>query len=81
MRDIVRRSTVVLALAAVFFTSMAQAMEIHQFDNLAFEDQGDYIQLLVDSAQNILIDANATLPRRWVSFSRKLCLAIRCPWD
>jgi hypothetical protein len=55
MRPIVRGSTVLLAVAAMLFTSPAQAMEIQKFDNLAFADQGEYIELLVDGAQKVLI--------------------------
>jgi hypothetical protein len=56
MGNIVRGSTVLLALAAILSTSVAQAMEIEKFDRLAFQDQGDYIELLVDGAQKVLID-------------------------
>ena len=34
----------------------AQAMEIRQFDKMAIQDQGNYIQALVDGAQKVLND-------------------------
>jgi hypothetical protein len=43
-------------LAAMLCTSAAQAMEIRQFDKMAVQDQGDYIQALVDGAQKVLTD-------------------------
>lgn len=49
-------STVLLALAALLFSSAAQAMEIWKFDKMAVRDQGGYIQLLVDGAQEVLIE-------------------------
>ena len=42
--------------AAMFFTGVAQAMEIRQFDKMADQDQGDYIQVLVDGAEKVLVD-------------------------
>jgi hypothetical protein len=42
--------------AAMLFTAGAQAMEIRQFDKMAVQDQGDYIQALVDGAQKVLND-------------------------
>ena len=42
--------------AAMLLPSMVQAMEIRQFDKMADQDQGDYIQVLVDGAQKVLID-------------------------
>jgi hypothetical protein len=42
--------------AAVLLSGAARAMEIWQFDKMAVRDQGDYIQLLVDGAQKVLID-------------------------
>ena len=41
--------------AAMLLPSMVQAMEIRQFDKMANQDQGDYIQVLVDGAQKVLI--------------------------
>jgi hypothetical protein len=42
--------------AAMLFSGVAQAMEIRQFDKMAVQDQGDYIQALVDGAQKVLND-------------------------
>ena len=40
----------------MFFTSAAQAMQIQQFDKMALQDQADYISVLIDGAQKVLID-------------------------
>ena len=56
MRDIVRRSTVLLTLAAMLFTGVAQAMEIWKFDKMSDEDQKEYVIRLVESAQKVLRD-------------------------
>ena len=40
--------------AAMLFSNAAQAMEIREFDKMAIQDQGDYIQALVDGAQKVL---------------------------
>jgi len=42
--------------AAMIFTSAAQAMEIRQFDKMAVQDQGAYIGLLVQGAEQVLTD-------------------------
>jgi hypothetical protein len=42
--------------AAMLLPGLAQAMEIQQFDKMALQDQGDYIRVLIDGAQNILIN-------------------------
>lgn len=42
--------------AAMLFTSAAQAMEIRQFDKMAGRDQSDYINALIDGAENVLTD-------------------------
>jgi hypothetical protein len=42
--------------AAMLFPGAAQAMEIRQFDEMAIQDQGAYVQALVDGAQKVLID-------------------------
>jgi hypothetical protein len=49
-------STVLLALAALLLSSAAQAMEIQKFDKMEYQDQADYITLLVEGAQRVLID-------------------------
>jgi hypothetical protein len=41
--------------AAMFFTNAVQAMEITKFDKMAIDDQSDYINVLVDGAQKVLI--------------------------
>jgi hypothetical protein len=48
--------------AAMLFSGAAQAMEIQKFDQMALQDQGDYIAVLIDGAQRVLIDeGNADL--------------------
>ena len=46
--------------ATVLFTSAAQAMEIRQFDKMADRDQGEYIELLEQGAEQVLIDEGRT---------------------
>lgn len=46
--------------AAMLFTSAAQAMEIRQFDKMSDEDQAAYIGLLVQGAEQVLIDEGRT---------------------
>ncbi len=41
---------------AMLFSNTTQAMEIRQFDKMAVEDQADYITLLVEGAQKVLIE-------------------------
>jgi hypothetical protein len=41
---------------AVLSASVAQAMQIQQFDKMTAQDQADYITALVDGAQKVLID-------------------------
>src|SRR5574337_90377 len=36
--------------------SASRAMEIRQFDRMSVQDQGDYITVLIDGAQQVLID-------------------------
>jgi hypothetical protein len=52
-----------LLLGASFsFSGFLQAMEIRQFDKMALQDQADYISVLIDGAQRVLIDeGNADL--------------------
>ena len=57
MRDLVRRSTILLALAAMLSTSVAQATEIWKFDRMADQDQDEYVGDLVVGAQKVLRDA------------------------
>jgi hypothetical protein len=42
---------------ATFCGSAAQAMPIVQFDRLAISEQSDYVGLLLQGAQKILVDA------------------------
>ena len=42
---------------AAMYASAPQAMPIEQFDKLAITDQGDYVALLLQGAQKILVDA------------------------
>jgi hypothetical protein len=42
--------------AAMLFTGSLQAMEIQQFDKMAAQDQHDYLNVLVNGAQRVLID-------------------------
>ena len=42
--------------AAMLFTSAAQAMEIRQFDKMAAQDQGAFVGLLVQGAEQVLRD-------------------------
>ena len=46
--------------AAMLFTSAAQAMEIRQFDKMADQDQAEYVGLLVQGAEKVLIDEGRT---------------------
>jgi hypothetical protein len=48
-----------LLSATVFFAGAvtAQAMEIERFDKLAIPDQGDYVALLLQGAQKMLLDS------------------------
>jgi hypothetical protein len=48
-------SIVLLVSVVMLFASVAQAMEIIQFDKMAVQDQADYITVLVDGAQRVLI--------------------------
>ena len=53
-------------LATMLFTTVAQAMEIQQFDKMAVPDQGDYVGLLIGGAEQVLnvVTAGLTLPQR-----------------
>src|ERR1044071_1106376 len=51
-----RRLVTTLLSAAVFFAGSAQAMEIQQFDKMAFSDRKEYVLDLVDGAQKVLRD-------------------------
>jgi len=42
--------------AAMLFTGTVQAMEIQQFDKMAGEDHSDYVVVLIEGAQKVLID-------------------------
>jgi hypothetical protein len=56
----IRTSAFVLAIityVATPFSGSARAMVIEQFDKLAIPDQGDYIALLLQGAQDILREA------------------------
>jgi hypothetical protein len=44
-------------LATLFVPVSFRAMEIEKFDKMAIPDQGDYIALLLQGAQKILLDA------------------------
>jgi hypothetical protein len=46
--------------AAMLLTSAAQAMEIRQFDKMADQDQAAYFGLLVQGAEQVLIDEGRT---------------------
>jgi hypothetical protein len=46
--------------AALLFASAAQAMQIRQFDKMAPQDQADYIHVLVEGSQRILIGQGKT---------------------
>jgi hypothetical protein len=46
--------------AVMLFTSVAQAMEIRQFDNMADRDQAEYVGLLVQGAEKELIGQGRT---------------------
>jgi len=43
--------------AAMFATTAAQAMQIQLFDRMANQDRQDYLNLLVEGAQKVLIEA------------------------
>jgi hypothetical protein len=51
--------------AAMFLTSAAQAKEIQRFDKMADQDQGEYVGILVEGAENVLSGAPDTPPRHW----------------
>lgn len=42
--------------AAMLLPNVAQAMEIRQFDKMADRDQSDYINVLIDGAEKVLVD-------------------------
>lgn len=46
--------------AAMLFTSAAQAMEIRQFDKMAGSDQDRYVGVLVQGAEQVLINEGRT---------------------
>ena len=46
--------------AAMLFTSAAQTMEIRQFDKMADQDQAEYVGLLVQGAEKVLIAQGKT---------------------
>jgi len=46
----------VFVLAAMLYPSMAQAMEIRQFDRMADQDQSAYIGDLIVGAEKVLTD-------------------------
>lgn len=56
MRRPARVMPVTVLAAAVLFATAARAMEIIQFDNMADQDQAEYVGLLVEGAQKVLID-------------------------
>ncbi len=49
-----------LATNLLFTGAVAQAMEIRQFDKMADQDQGEYVGLLVEGAEQVLIDDGRT---------------------
>jgi hypothetical protein len=49
------RCAALLASAFLLLTGAAHAMEIEKFDKMAGEDQGDYIVVLIEGAQQVLI--------------------------
>jgi len=49
-------TTVLLASAAVLFSSAATAMEIQQYDKMATSDHGEYFQFLENVAHRVFID-------------------------
>jgi hypothetical protein len=42
--------------AVVLCPCSAQAMQIQQFDKMVFSDQGDYLVVLIEGAQRVLIE-------------------------
>lgn len=50
------RSTTILS-AAMLLCGTAQAMEIEKFDRMAAQDQSDYIVVLIEGAQKLLIQS------------------------
>ena len=46
--------------AAMLLPNIMQAMEIRQFDKMADQDQGEYVGLLVQGAENVLTDEGRT---------------------
>jgi hypothetical protein len=67
------RSTVLLALGVLLFSSAARAMEIWKFDKMADADQDEYVADLVVGAQKVLKDdGNPDLAKK----ARKLFLSI-----
>jgi hypothetical protein len=45
-----------VVVAAVWCAQSASAMEITQFDKMSVRDQGEYIALLIEGAQKVLVD-------------------------
>lgn len=46
--------------AAMLLAGVAQAMEIRKFDKMAGEDQDEYVGLLVQGAEQVLLDEGKT---------------------
>ena len=43
--------------AAIFLSGAARAMEIEQFDKMAAQDQSEYVVVLIEGAQKVLIQS------------------------
>ena len=56
MNGIGRLPAAALLAAAMLSVSVAQAMEIRQFDKMAVPDQSEYVGLLVQGAEKVLTD-------------------------
>lgn len=56
MRNKIFTSAILVFAAFALFASASRAMEIRQFDRMSVQDQGDYITVLIDGAQQVLID-------------------------
>ena len=73
----------ILASVALCLPGWLQAMEIQKFDRMTPSDQEDYIQLLVDGAQKVLIDEgkrDLAARQAHLSSSLEIYPATQPPW-
>ena len=54
---LMRMPALAIVSTALFLSGAAQAMEIEQFDKMAGKDQSEYIVVLIEGAQKVLIQS------------------------